>query len=26
MYDDTRAYVANVLALKRAFDSGDYPS
>lgn len=25
MYDDTRAYVANVLALKRAFDRGDYP-
>jgi N-acetylmuramoyl-L-alanine amidase len=25
MYGDTRAYVANVLALKRAFDRGDYP-
>jgi N-acetylmuramoyl-L-alanine amidase len=25
MYDDTRAYVANVLGLKRAFDRGDYP-
>lgn len=25
MYDDTRAYVANVLALKRAFNRGDYP-
>jgi len=25
MYDDTRAYVANVLALKRAFDRNDYP-
>jgi N-acetylmuramoyl-L-alanine amidase len=25
MYDDTRAYVADVLALKRAFDRGDYP-
>jgi N-acetylmuramoyl-L-alanine amidase len=25
MYDDTRAYVANVLALKRAFERGDYP-
>jgi LysM repeat protein len=25
MYDDTRAYVANVLALQRAFSRGDYP-
>jgi len=25
MYDDTRAYVADVLALKRAFDRGNYP-
>lgn len=25
MYDDTRAYVANVLALKRQFERGDYP-
>jgi hypothetical protein len=25
MYDDTRAYVDNVLALKRAFARGDYP-
>ncbi|MGH3316049.1 MAG: LysM peptidoglycan-binding domain-containing protein [Nocardioidaceae bacterium] len=25
MYDDTRAYVANVLALKRAFNRGDHP-
>jgi LysM repeat protein len=25
MYDDTRAYVANVLALERAFNRGDYP-
>jgi LysM repeat protein len=26
MYDDTRAYVANVLALKRAFDRNNYPA
>lgn len=25
MYDDTKRYVANVLALKRQFDRGDYP-
>ena len=25
MYDDTRAYVADVLALRRAFARGDYP-
>lgn len=25
MYDDTRAYVADVLALERAFSRGDYP-
>jgi N-acetylmuramoyl-L-alanine amidase len=25
MYDETRAYVANVLALKRSFERGDYP-
>jgi LysM repeat protein len=25
MYDDTRAYVEDVLALKRAFERGDYP-
>lgn len=26
MYDDTKAYVANVIALKRAFEGGDYPA
>jgi LysM repeat protein len=26
MYPDTRRYVANVLALKRQFDRGDYPA
>ena len=26
MYEDTKAYVANVVALKRAFERGDYPA
>jgi hypothetical protein len=26
MYDDTRRYVANVLALRRQFERGRYPA
>jgi hypothetical protein len=26
MYDDTRGYVANVLALKHRFEMGQYPA
>jgi hypothetical protein len=25
MYDDTKRYVANVLAIKRSFEKGHYP-